>query len=41
MLNRQGRPTQAGEAQVGDAGTFSGNRALAHRGGADLRDWAH
>src|SRR6187401_3259686 len=29
MLNRQGRPTQAGEAQVVDAGTFSGNRALA------------
>ena len=29
MLNRHGRPTQAGEAQVGDTGTFSGNRALA------------
>jgi glycine dehydrogenase subunit 2 len=29
MLNRQGRPTQAGEAEAGDAGTFSGNRGLA------------
>jgi glycine dehydrogenase subunit 2 len=29
MMNRQGRPTQAGEAAVVARGTFSGNRALA------------
>ena len=29
MLNRQGRPTQAGEAEESGVGTFSGNRALA------------
>ena len=29
MLNRQGRPTQAGEAEEGGAGTFTGNRGLA------------
>jgi len=29
MLNRQGRPTAAGEAQVREAETFSGNRGLA------------
>ena len=29
MLNRQGRPTQAGEAEEGGVGTFSGNRGLA------------
>src|SRR5256885_8738454 len=29
MLNRQGRPTQAGEAQESSAGTFSGNRGVA------------
>jgi glycine dehydrogenase subunit 2 len=28
MLNRQGRPTLAGEAQESDADTFSGNRGL-------------
>src|SRR5438105_15264604 len=29
MLNRQGRPTQAAEAEESDVGTFSGNRGLA------------
>ena len=29
MLNRQGRPTQAGETEESGVGTFSGNRALA------------
>ena len=41
MLNRQGRPTAAGETVESDPDTFSGNRGLCHRGGADLRDRAH
>ena len=28
MLNRQGRPTQAGEAAQADRATFTGNKAL-------------
>ena len=29
MLNRQGRPTQAGAAEAASEETFSGNRGLA------------
>ena len=42
MLNRQGRPTAAGRSRVRThRETFTGNRGLQHRGGADLRDRPH
>ena len=40
MLNRQGRPTAVGAAEMRENETFSGNRGLADRGAADLRDRA-